>query len=90
MFENIPYERLHVGIRQPVEHFSPFPPACDEVLIQEESQALRSGGHLRVSELRDLRDLALSGQEQLDRSQPEISVRTKGSTRIYTSTGLAG
>ena len=38
--EDIPDERLHMGIRQSVKHVSPVAPTRDEVLIQKDPQAL--------------------------------------------------
>ncbi len=38
--EDVPDERLHMGIRQPVEHVPSIAPARDQVLLQEDPQAL--------------------------------------------------
>ena len=38
--EDISDERLHVGVRQPVEHVPSVAPARDEVLLQKDPQAL--------------------------------------------------
>jgi len=40
MVEDISDERLHVGVRQPVEHVPSIAPARDEVLFQKDPQAL--------------------------------------------------
>lgn len=38
--QDIPDQRLHMGIRQPIEHVSPVTPTRDEVLLQEDPQTL--------------------------------------------------
>ncbi len=67
--EDIPDERFDVSIRQSIEHVPSVAPARDEVLLQKDPQTLRSGGHLRVHQLSDLRDLVFPGKEEFENSQ---------------------
>ena len=69
MIENVPYECLHMCIRQPIEHVAPVPPSRHEFFLQQDPQPLRRRGHFGVRQLRDLRDLMLPTEEQLENSQ---------------------